>query len=419
SSPLGSSRIRISGDRAIVSNYDISGPGPASILVVDFDRATSSWVLTASIQAPSSDPNFGLWARVDGDTIIAHSNAGGLVAGRLRIYTLGANGWSESQVLEGASFAPSSYYFGAASDVEGNRLALVTAEGDALIFERADPSSPFVLTASFTAGPVTDDVRLEDETLVLGQESAGAVEIWRRVDCAGPGWTCTHRLTTLLKHNGTTSTTTRFGASVALQGDTLVAGASHYAVTVGTGFGSRTGAASVFHVPVDINSDGVPDVCQTHTFEDVDADGVLDILESPGSRFCSPNAPTSLGSPARLLVQGSTFAADNQLYLSMIGVPRNAFSIMLASRDFGFTPAPGGSAGNLCLSGQIGRRFGSLHPSARPQEDNILHRRFDLSFSPTQFGVGMLPGETWYFQGWFRDGPSSSNFTDAMRVFLQ
>lgn len=103
----------------------------------------------------------------------------------------------------------------------------------------------------------------------------------------------------------------------------------------------------------------------------------------------------------------------------MLGVPEGSFGLMLASQSFGFVPQAGGSAGNLCLAGHIGRRNGPIWTTYFSTSNNELVKRFDLSFSPTTPGVAMLPGETWYFQGWFRDGSTGSNFTDGMRLFLE
>jgi hypothetical protein len=44
-----------------------------------------------------------------------------------------------------------------------------------------------------------------------------------------------------------------------------------------------------------------------------------------------------------------------------------------------------------------------------------IEKELDLAHLPTFPGSSVLPGETWYFQAWFRDG-QTSNFTDALEV---
>ena len=82
----------------------------------------------------------------------------------------------------------------------------------------------------------------------------------------------------------------------------------------------------------------------------------------------------------------------------------------------GFVMNPGGSQGDLCLDGSIGRH--SLNVQVA---DTAGHARFvvDVAGLPTPTGlVAAVAGETWNFQAWYRDanpGPVS-NFTDAVAV---
>lgn len=404
--------VQISGERAIVTQFSPGFPQSGSIHVCEFDAALGNWVFTESILSSPGDHAFALWSRIDGDTIISQAGGAAIDDSRLRVFERTPGGWVLAQTIEGSSFG-SPAFFGASADVDGDRLVIVGGGVNALIFERAGPGVPFALASQFVDdGSLT--CCLKDGAVVLGQSSAATVKIWREGPCPGTDWVRTHRLSTLNKHLGTPASQTQFGRSVDFDGEWLVVGApgANY-------FGNREGAASVFRVPADINGDGIADVCQLATFEDVDGDGILDVAESPGSRFCSPNEPTVLGAPAQLLMEGSEFAEDNRLYMRMLGIPEGFFGLMLASRDFGFVPNAGGSNGNLCLTGRIGRRNGSISSLFFAQDDNVIVKQFDLSFSPTTVGVGMLAGETWYFQAWFRDGFSGSNFTDAMRVFLE
>ncbi|MEL6714949.1 MAG: hypothetical protein AAFP86_14300, partial [Planctomycetota bacterium] len=70
--------------------------------------------------------------------------------------------------------------------------------------------------------------------------------------------------------------------------------------------------------------------------------------------YCSSN-PHAGGDRARLQTRGSTAVLDDDLSLACIDMPQNTFALFLASRDAGFTANPGGSLGDLCLGGTIGR----------------------------------------------------------------
>jgi hypothetical protein len=80
---------------------------------------------------------------------------------------------------------------------------------------------------------------------------------------------------------------------------------------------------------------------------------------------------------------------------------------------------PGGSTGNLCLGGSIGRYTGP----GQVQNSGALGTfslAIDLTDMPTPTGgVPALVGQTWNFQAWFRDailGLPTSNFTDALAL---
>ncbi|MEM8709622.1 MAG: hypothetical protein AAGG01_01605, partial [Planctomycetota bacterium] len=85
----------------------------------------------------------------------------------------------------------------------------------------------------------------------------------------------------------------------------------------------------------------------------------------------------------------------------------------------GFSSMPGGSQGNLCLSGSIGRFDGP----GQIQATKALGRavlQLDLDSHPTPSGpVAVQAGETWSYQCWFRDstaGAPTSNFSDGVTV---
>jgi hypothetical protein len=110
--------------------------------------------------------------------------------------------------------------------------------------------------------------------------------------------------------------------------------------------------------------------------------------------------------------------ADDSLTLKAFQLPADEFGYFLASATQGFVANPGGSQGNLCLGGSIGRFLGPGQVlDSGPYRSVSLE--VDLGAVPTANGpVQVQAGETWNFQFWHRDGPAN-NFTDAIAVTFQ
>lgn len=140
-----------------------------------------------------------------------------------------------------------------------------------------------------------------------------------------------------------------------------------------------------------------------------------------GGLYCSPSVPNSTGLPAMIEARGSERILDADFRLLATQLPLNALGYFLCSETPGFIFQPGGSQGNLCLSGDIGRVVGG----------QILSSGFfgsfaigvDLTDLPQPGGnVAAMAGETWHFQAWFRDaigGMATSNFTDGWEITFQ
>ncbi|MEM9380168.1 MAG: right-handed parallel beta-helix repeat-containing protein [Planctomycetota bacterium] len=133
-------------------------------------------------------------------------------------------------------------------------------------------------------------------------------------------------------------------------------------------------------------------------------------------------ANNSIGARGRIDASGSLDVASNDVTLIASDLPQSAFGFFLASRTRGFVANPGGSAGNLCLSGAIGRYVGPgqvQNTGATGSFELVI----DLASIPQPNGaVAALPGESWSFQAWHRDsviGIPTSNFTDGVRLTLQ
>ena len=140
-----------------------------------------------------------------------------------------------------------------------------------------------------------------------------------------------------------------------------------------------------------------------------------------GLNYCAANT-NSTGATGVMGATGSDFASDNLVTLQAADLPANSFGFFLTSQSQGFTSNPGGSQGNLCLSGAIGRYVGSgqIKNSGSGGEFELA---LDLTQTPTPTGlVGVNAGETWNYQAWYRDavsGSATSNSTDGLSITFQ
>ena len=122
--------------------------------------------------------------------------------------------------------------------------------------------------------------------------------------------------------------------------------------------------------------------------------------------------------------QASTMIASNvdltlrSMDLEAVNLTQNAFGYFLASLTQGFIPNAGGSQGNLCLAGNIGRGVGGgiLFSGT----SGAFFTPVDLDMIPTPTGMtSAMSGDRWHFQAWHRDsvlGFATSNFSDGVWV---
>ncbi len=147
-----------------------------------------------------------------------------------------------------------------------------------------------------------------------------------------------------------------------------------------------------------LNIDGLAEIGYPHAFTAIGgSDGISEIR----------TALNSTGAAGEVSAQGSPLAANNDLTLT---------ASMLLTFSFGFVMNPGGSQGNLCLGGSIGRFVQQIQSSGA---QGVISIDVDLTVLPQPNGsVAAMAGETWNFQCWYRDAnPSTtSNFTDAVSI---
>ncbi|MCP3919304.1 MAG: hypothetical protein GY711_27510 [bacterium] len=136
-----------------------------------------------------------------------------------------------------------------------------------------------------------------------------------------------------------------------------------------------------------------------------------------GTSYCGPAVPNSSGSPATIEAFGWIRVSDNDFALTAEDLPPNQFGYFLASQTQAFVAMPGGSEGNLCVGGTIGR-FNAQVASSGP--DGSLSIPVDLTQMPPPL-TSVVAGEAWNWQCWYRDahpGPTS-NFSDGRTVVFE
>ncbi|MEZ6018408.1 MAG: hypothetical protein R3F49_25155 [Planctomycetota bacterium] len=140
-----------------------------------------------------------------------------------------------------------------------------------------------------------------------------------------------------------------------------------------------------------------------------------------GVNYCAAVA-NSTGATGRMSATGNAVVAANNVILEASDLPNGSFGFFLTSRSAGFVANPGGSQGNLCLSGSVGRFVG---PGQIQNSGTIgaIQLAIDLTSQPTPTGlVAVQAGETWNFTAWYRDvvsGSATSNFADGLEITFQ
>ncbi|MEO2162075.1 MAG: LamG domain-containing protein [bacterium] len=170
---------------------------------------------------------------------------------------------------------------------------------------------------------------------------------------------------------------------------------------------------------------GVLDDIQIYKGVLTDAD-VLYLYDNPGqilssavgTNYCGPANKHSGGAGGVMSGWGSGQVAQNNLSLTASSLPAGEWGYFVTSQTQGFQPFPGGSQGNLCLGGKMGRFVKQLSATGTAGTVTVSP---DLSSFPMGPPVSVQPGETWNFQFWFTDSnpAPTSNFTDGLSVMFQ
>ncbi len=410
-----------------------------------FERGATGWVQTQVVEAPSGTfaSSFATAAGMEGDLAILgvssnvnHRNlvfrrAGGtwvetqtLGVGRLTDVEIGGglvvlgNGFRNGEI-QGHSSAISGQVSIAPVLANGDVGTLVTLPGppfSGLVEGRLGMSvatdGSFV-SATWSSHPGAFFGFEMTETFVVTWKESGGVWV---VDS-------TH------SYPGNTNNTDLLGYGLAWDGKQLVtglAGFGYWSVLRESGAGSweavetlhGTSSLTIDHRTIDASSRWIVAVAGGSPIGLLDNSGAYErlLIWSPpvGEDYCTAQ-PNSTGRTARVFAAGSTAVADQRLTLGFVGLPANALALPLVAGQPGFIPNLAGSQGDLCLGAPLGRLL-PLAGNAGP--DGIFSVALPLTSPLPGVGASVQPGDTWYFQAWYRDsnpGPTS-NFTDARSV---
>ena len=134
------------------------------------------------------------------------------------------------------------------------------------------------------------------------------------------------------------------------------------------------------------------------------------------TNYCSANVNST--GLATSIVASNVDLVARSMDLDAMNMPTNAFGFFITSLQDGFVANPGGSSGNLCVVGNIGRGVGAGILSSGAT--GAFNTAVDLDVIATPTGTtSVMAGETRFFQAWHRDsllGAATSNFSDGVRV---
>jgi len=249
--------VAISGDTVVVgANREDTGGSNAGAAYV-FTRSGSTWTQQQKIQASDlqTTDQFGMSVAIDGDTVVVAAYAedtGGADAGSAYIFTRSGTTWTQQQKILSSDIEAYDY-FGTSVSIDGDTV-VVTAQsedtgdinaGAAYIFTRDGTTwtQQQKIQASDAEGSDSfgASVSIDGDTIVVGAygedtggANAGAAYVFTR---SGTTWTQQQKIVA-----SDAEASDQFGSSVSISGDTVVVGA--YADD--TGGTTDAGAAYIF-----------------------------------------------------------------------------------------------------------------------------------------------------------------------------
>jgi len=430
---------------AITPGHTTAGPGKVYV----FRLQGAQWVETQLLVASDGQPSdrFGSSVALSGDFLVIGAPGVSDVfdfAGAAYVFVRSAQGWQELVKLlpppQGATPGIERLLAGRSVAMEGNTIVVGApfGHGAAFVFRR------------FAAGwqqvdilqdptPLHDDeafgssVAISNDTIVVGEmnqpgafyPAAGSAWVFEE-SATNPGqWLAADEL-----RASDGAVQDYFGGAVDIHGELIAVGAwgsdmngpiSGEAYLFSRQISGWTETRRLFGDPSSSQSRLGISIALEPPYVLCGADADIQAIPSPGAAYvfeielgsdtCN-GLPNSTGESGQLAVIGSDAAVDGQLTLSAYQCPRNSFGVFIIG-DTG-SPIPLGE-GNLCIGGALARLSTALTGSSGA----AVH---DIEFAHPAVASRLVPGATWSFQFYYRDGaggPVGVNLTNTVELTLQ
>lgn len=144
---------------------------------------------------------------------------------------------------------------------------------------------------------------------------------------------------------------------------------------------------------------------------------LLAFADEVGANYCDAQ-PNSTGVASVMSGSGSASLSAGDLVLRAEHMPLNSLSFFLVGTAPTFVAGAGGSQGNICVGGNVGRVVGGAVLSSTFL--GAVTTQVDLSVLPAPNGVfAAQPGDLLNFQCWYRDTTPSgatSNLSDGLQI---
>ena len=399
--------VAVSGTTILIGapNHDGSSLNTGAVYVFERSGSSVTEVQKLTLAGQQGGDRLGLAIDLDGDTAafgFGSKTAGPAVSGTAFLFERSGGTFTEHQQLV-ASNAGVLDQFGTAIAIRGDLLVCGAPNEDSAgsnagaiyVFRPVGGvwGEVALLTGSSTFGGerLGTTVSTDGVRVAAGAPDSGGGEAFVFAE-SGASWSETRRVRPMLTRSGSVA-----GASLELAGDQLLMG--------DPGDDSIAfNAGAVYLVDVaGLDSDG---------------DGYTDSCFGWGQTYCSPAVANSTGGPGEIQALGSPVALDGMLELHAVGLPNFQFAYFLASQTTGLISGPGGSQGNLCLGGSIGRFNTQVGSTGGAGAYSIV---VDTRDFPAPLPSVLISGQTWNFQCWFRDANpgATSNFTNAFQHAFQ
>ena len=439
----------------------LSGTSQGNVAVRFFAKSPTGWApestffVIGDLQIIYDSP-----VAIDGVRAIGGSPESASQRGRAFVFERGLSQWTAVE-LDSPNVGLGDF-FGAQVDIDGD-VAVVGADhwvvgggdgiGRAHVFERL--GGVWTETALLATHPLS--VAVEGTTIVVGDKMIGGVQVYERL--AGT-WTWVRHLDTV-----PSGSFPRLGSSVALQGDTLVAGAASPGIVSYVEVFRRVPSGVWTRVQRVVASDAVPNSWfgasvalsgstllvgapgdaqggRVHRYEFDGAsyvpagsfgpepggqyfgralsfqreDAIISSFSGTSfyrlgfaetTAFC-PTVPNSTGRLGALAAEGCDSLSGSRLTLVASHLPRNALGLVFFGPTT--TQLPMGD-GFRCIGAGLHRL-----PVAAADASGTLVHDFDFASWP---GSLVTAGRTWYFQALHRDPGSSGtglNLTNALAI---